>query len=105
MSALVAIGSRLGANGQLAKTDRMDAMMLARMGALLALKADFPKSEALHDLKQLATARQALIKDRTAAKAWLATTTHKRLARQINRCLKQIEHDLGQVADADRCHH
>ena len=55
--------------GQLAQTDRVDAAMLAKMGALLALEADLPKSEALHDLKQLATARQALIKDRTAAKA------------------------------------
>ena len=86
--------------GQLAKTDRVDAMMLAKMGALLELKADLPKSEALHHLKQLTTARQALIKDRTAARARLAATTLKLLARQINRRLKQIEHDLGQVADA-----
>jgi len=50
--------------------------MLAKMGALLELKADLPKSETLHDLKQLATARQGLIKDRSAAKARLAATTH-----------------------------
>ena len=43
--------------GQLAKTDRVDAAMLAKMGSLLQLKADQPKSETLHDLKQLATAR------------------------------------------------
>ena len=54
--------------------------MLAKMGALLELKADLPKSETLHDLKQLATARQGLIKDRTAAKARLAATTHELLA-------------------------
>lgn len=40
--------------GQLAKTDRVDAAMLAKMGSLLALKADRPRSETLHDLKQLA---------------------------------------------------
>ena len=34
--------------------------MLAKMGALLELKADLPKSETLHDLKQLAAARQGL---------------------------------------------
>lgn len=85
--------------GQLAKTDRVDAAMLARMGALLELKADLPKSETLHDLKQLTTARQALIKDRTAAKARLAATMHKLLARQIKRRLTQIERDLRQVAD------
>ena len=73
--------------------------MLAKMGALLELKADLPKSETLHDLKQLATARQGLIKDRSAAKARLAATTHKLLARQLKRRLKQIEHDLCQVSE------
>ena len=86
--------------GQLAKTDRVDAAMLAKMGALLELKADQPKDETLHDLKQLATARLALIKDRTAAKARLAATTHSLLSRQIKRRLKQVERDLSQVAEA-----
>lgn len=85
--------------GQLAKTDRVDAAMLAKMGALLELKADSPKSDALHDLKQLATARQALIKDRTAAKARLAATTYKLLSIQIKRRLKHIESDLCQVSE------
>jgi len=48
--------------GQLPKTDRVDAAILARMGALLDLKPDQPKNENLHDLKQLATDRHALIK-------------------------------------------
>lgn len=85
--------------GQLAKTDRVDAAMLARMGSLLQLKADQPKSETLHDLKQLATARQALIKDRTAARARLAATAHRLLSQQIKRRLGQIERDLSQIAD------
>jgi len=85
--------------GQLAKTDRADAAMLARMGSLLELKADEPKSEILHDLKQLATARLALIKDRTAARARPAATTHNLLTRQIKHRLKQIERDLSQVAE------
>lgn len=85
--------------GQLAKTDRVDAAMLARMGALLELKTDQPRSETQYDLKQLATARQALIKDRTAARARLAATTHSLLTRQIKRRLKQIERDLSQVAE------
>ncbi len=86
--------------GQLAKTDRVDAAMLAKMGALLELKADLPKSETLHDIKQLATARLALIKDRTAAKARLASPTHSLLSRQIKRRLAQIERDLSQVTEA-----
>ena len=95
-----AIGSRLIANGRLAKTDRVDAALLAKMGALLELRADQPKSETLHDLKQLATARLALIKDRTAAKARLAATTHVPPSQQIKRRLKQIERDLSQVTEA-----
>ena len=87
--------------------------MLAAMGALLELKADLPNSEALQDLKPLVTARQALIRDRTAAKARFATTiarqcianamsregAHSLLSRQIKRRLKQIERDLCQAAD------
>jgi transposase len=73
--------------------------MLARTGSLLQLKANQPKSETLHDLKQLATARQALITDRTAAKARLAATTHRLLSQQIKRRSSQIERDLSQVSD------
>ena len=73
--------------------------MLVKMGALLELKADQPKSETLHDLKQLTTARQGLLKDRTAAKALLAATTHGLLIQQIKRRLKQIDRDLSQIAE------
>jgi transposase len=83
--------------GKLAKTDRVDAAMLARMGSLLELKADQPKSETQHDLKQLATARQALIKDRTAARARLQTATHPLLKKQFALRLRQIERDLAQI--------
>lgn len=43
--------------GPLAKTERVDAAMLAKMGAFLGVKADTAKRESHHDLKQLATAR------------------------------------------------
>ena len=54
--------------GKLAKTDRLDAATLARMGAMLELKARPPQSEALLKLKELRLAREALVKDRTAAR-------------------------------------
>ena len=56
------------ATGKLAKTDRLDAAMLARMGALLELEARPARSNALLELKELHIARDALVKDRTAAK-------------------------------------
>jgi transposase len=70
-------------SGQLAKTDQVDAAMLTKMGALLELKIDHAKNQSLYNLKQLATARQALNKDRTAAKARLMATSHNLLSRQI----------------------
>jgi transposase len=60
------------ASGRLAKTDRVDAIMLAKMGAILGLKADRPKSEVLYLRRELLTARRALMK--VAAKARLQTT-------------------------------
>ena len=83
--------------GTLAKTDRVDAAMLARMGSLLELKADKPKSETLHNLKELETARQALIKDRTAARARENIAIYPLLKKQIGRRLHQIERDLARV--------
>ena len=83
--------------GTLAKTDRVDAAMLARMGSLLELQADKPKSETLHNLKGMETARQALIKDRTAAKARLATATYSLLRKQAALRLRQVERDIAQI--------
>ena len=54
--------------GTLAKTDRLDAAMPARMGALLELQTRPPRTEVLLELKELHLAREALVKDRTAAK-------------------------------------
>jgi len=83
--------------GTLAKTDRVDAAMLARMGSLLELKTDKPKSETLHNLKGMETARQALIKDRTAARARLNTATYPLLRKQATLRLRQIESDITQI--------
>jgi transposase len=54
--------------GTLAKTDRMDAAMLARMGALLELQTRPPRTQTLLELKELHLARQALVKDHAAAR-------------------------------------
>lgn len=52
------------ATGKLAKTDRCDAAMLARMGAVLALTARPLGSALLNELKELHLARAALIAQR-----------------------------------------
>jgi transposase len=85
------------ATGRLAKTDRVDAIMLAKMGAILGLKAHEPKTEALHILRELITARRALMKDKVAAKTRLQTTRQTLLKNQINARLKQIKIQIQQV--------
>lgn len=43
------------ATGRLAKTDRVDAAMLARMGAVLELEGRTPHDKSLHDLREFLT--------------------------------------------------
>ncbi len=87
------------ATGRLAKTDRVDAAMLAKMGAVLELDAQLPKSETLNVLREMMTARRALVKDGVAAKTRLKTTEQSLLKQQIKARLRQIEKQLEQIDD------
>lgn len=83
--------------GTLAKTDPIDAGLLARMGAALELEpvAAQPKGHA--ELKELQQARQGLLKDRTAALNRQKMVCLPMLQRQITRRLKTIESDLKAI--------
>lgn len=83
--------------GKLAKTDQVDAEILARMGSALDLQAQEPPHESLHDLKELLMARRGLIKDQTAAKTRLASVTVPLLQRQLKHRLTQIARDIAQI--------
>jgi transposase len=94
--------------GKLAKTDRCDAAMLARMGAALELQARPIVSETLDKMKEFVTARDALVKTRVAdvtrghelrspkLKAQLAARL-----RQIDRQIAAIEKELKEMRRAD----
>ncbi len=82
------------ATGKLAKTDRMDAAMLARMGALLELEARPVRSAILNDLKDLHMAREALVKNRTAARNRAKNLTLAILKRHNTEQLRQIERQM-----------
>ena len=88
------------ATGKLAKTDRLDAAILARMGALLELQARPARSEVLLELKELYVAREALVKDRTAAKNRGKVLTLPLLKRQNAQRLKQINRQIATVEAA-----
>jgi transposase len=83
--------------GTLAKTDRMDAAMLARMGALLELQTRPPRTETMLELKELHLAREALVKDRTAAKNRRNALTAPLLKRQNAQRLEQIERQMAAI--------
>ena len=87
------------ATGKLAKTDRCDALMLARMGAALELETRAPASKTVEALRELVNARDALIKDRVAALNRQAIAVSPLIKRQLAQRLRQID---GQIEAIDR---
>lgn len=83
--------------GRLAKTDRVDAAMLARLGATLDLKALPPKSEMLHDLKELQVARQGRMRDRVALLVRLQHASLSLLKHQLRLSIRQVEGHLAEI--------
>lgn len=83
--------------GQLAKTDRIDAGVLARMGQALALEPQSPRGETQDDLNALTGARQALVKDRAALLARRATAAHALVLGQMDRRRAAIEADIAEL--------
>jgi transposase len=79
------------ATGKLAKTDRCDALMLARMGAVLDLETRAPASKTVEVMRELVNARDALIKDRVAALNRQAIAVSPLIKRQLAQRLRQIE--------------
>ena len=95
--------------GTRTKTDKVDAVMLARMGVAMPLDCTQVPSRLQRELKALQIARMALIKDRTAAKNRSKHTTHAVLKQQNAKRLRHIEKDLAainramvQLIEADR---
>lgn len=78
------------ATGRLAKTDRIDAAMLARFAAVMTPQLRPLKSQALAALGELVAARRALVKQRTATLNRQKTLTIALLKRQADQRLKQI---------------
>jgi len=85
------------ATGKLAKTDRLDAILLARMGALLQLETRPAPDETIAELRQFHLAREALVKDRTAAKNRAKSLTITLLRRQNAERLKHIERQIAAI--------
>lgn len=83
--------------GTHAKTDAVDARCLARMGAALSLEPDEPVAENLRELRDLQTARAALIKERGRLRNRRLILTSALLKRQTNARLTLVERQLGEL--------
>jgi transposase len=68
-----------------AKTDAVDAIMLAVMGNAFVLQPDEPATKIQHDLKELRAFRSALVKDRTRIMSRLKGQTLSITCRQTER--------------------
>ena len=80
-----------------AKTDAVDAAMLARMGALLELPSRPISSETLDAMKELQVARLGLVKDRTAAKNREHVCRSPLLKRHAAQRLAQIDRQIAAI--------
>ncbi|RJT29430.1 IS110 family transposase [Mesorhizobium waimense] len=85
------------AAGRLSKTDRIDAAMLARFGALMTPQIRPIRSDTLDTLCELVAARRALIKDCTATLNRQKSLTMPLLKRQAEQRLKQIAAQIAAI--------
>ena len=85
--------------GEHAKTDAADARVLALMGAAFDLRRVTPPAPAQRDLDEMRTARDALVKDRTAALNRRKHVRHALLKRQNRHRLAQVDRQI-QALDA-----
>ena len=88
--------------GVRAKTDAVDARMLAGMGAALALEPDAPAPKDRPVLRELQSARTALIKDKVRAQNQLAQQRQPITRRLTSARLRQIKAQIDQIDTAIR---
>lgn len=88
------------ARGARAKTDALDARMLAEMGAALDLEPDAPIDENQQALKELQVARTALIKESTRLKNRDKTQTLAILKRHFKARINQIKRQIEEIEKA-----
>jgi transposase len=88
--------------GQRAKTDAVDAAMLARFGALDALQTRPVVSQTISDMKELLVARRGLVKDRVAATNRNHVQRASLLKRLTDQRLRQVARQIATIDAALR---
>jgi transposase len=95
--------------GILAKTDRLDARVIARFGQQVQPRSVAIRSEKQAELQELVTRRRQLVELRTAEKNRLETTTTKTVRQSIRRHvdgldkqIQQLEEAIGKLVQSDQ---
>jgi transposase len=78
------------AQGILAKTDRLDAKVLAMFAAMMSPACRPPAPQALEAMQELVTARASAVDEQTALKNQLAAANEKFVQRQLERRIRQL---------------
>ncbi|ACL55719.1 IS110-like element ISMno29 family transposase [Methylobacterium nodulans] len=86
------------AQGIWAKTDRLDARVLAQFAAVMAPPQRPPASDALEALQELVAARDSAVAEQTALKNQLAAAASPFLIRQLQDRLARIAADIEALA-------
>ncbi len=83
------------AQGILAKTDRLDARVLAQFAAIMAPLSRPPAPQDLQELAELVVARASAVEAQTALKNQFAAAHGKFLKRQLARCIERADKDIA----------
>jgi transposase len=81
--------------GILAKTDRIDARVLANFAAVMAPAVRAPAPEVMEELAELVAARASAVAEETALKNQLSAAIHSFLKSQLGRRLQRIAKDIA----------
>ena len=81
--------------GILAKTDRLDARVLANFAAVIAPPVRAPAAEVMEELAELVTARASAVAQETALKNQLSAASGRFLRRQLGRRIERTGKDIA----------
>ena len=88
------------AQGVLAKTDRLDARLLAQFAAVMDPVRRPPRAETLETLGELVRARDSAVGEQTALKNQLASANDKFLTRHLTRRIARADKDIAALERA-----
>ena len=83
--------------GRLAKTDKVDAMVLAQYGAMVGPTGQAPASQAVSDLAEAVSARTAAVAQKTALTNRRGATLSRELKRELGCQVRSLEHHIERL--------